>query len=194
MDNFQLTSLLSKVRQFESEQDPSDLVGIFFIKVNDWDVRNFRPVVYLMKEKLVLWISEKYIEIKKESVKELMFDNKRNTISINFGGDKLTFSLVDMDKLLLKTNQAYTKTFHKVLNQWIDNKPISNELLMELPNQIAAFSSNINSIVIIASSILLITFGVILQPFNFTLAWFFLLGGLIIGVGGIIITLIKKRG
>lgn len=193
MDNFQLTTLLSKIRDFETKLDSKDLVGIFFIVIHNWELKNFRPVLILTKDKIILWINDKYIEISRTNINKYSIDDKLATIKLSANNSDFQFSLVSIDKLLIHTNRKYTETFYRVMNLWLERKEIDAKLLQELPNQKSSTTTNMSSTVIIASSLLLLVLGFAVQPFNFTLAWFFLLGGLILGVVGLIYAITKKR-
>jgi hypothetical protein len=198
--NFQLTLTIQQLRKFEGklENDNQTILGIFFIKLWNWNIEHFFPIVYVTTTDLYLYINESYTKIDLNKKTKIGIENGKDEkfptkFSIDFEKEKIEFSLVSIDNELQKINNKYTTDFHKLIQNIIDGKIIEKTLLERLPNQISSGYVSMKSIPLIVSALLMFAFGIMIQPFNFTLAWFLLIGGMVVGVMGLVVAVFKRQ-
>lgn len=188
------STLLSKVvSQAYFIRKESSTLGAYFIKLKDTEYKNFRPIVILHRDKLIIQIDTKSLEILFEEVNKVMFDEESKTIMIKLKDELIEFSLVSIDGELNQINNEYTFTFFSILQKQLAGDLNISDLLSTLPNQMSSTFSNQGVLPIIIASIFMITVGFILQPINFVLGWFSFIGGFISGIIGLMLLVIRRN-
>lgn len=168
----QIINLPSRIEQFRSNLSGDNLIGVFIIKLKDWNIKSFLPVVFLTQDRLILEIDGKYSSINLTDSKISIQDNIR--IEEN---EVLEFSLVNIDSELTEVNSEYTKKFYKLISNLKSTRTIDHEALSELPNQIFVGRTTKIHLKIIVLGLGFLTFGIFLQGINLNLAFFLLTFG-----------------